>query len=66
MEDRTEDALVGEVMPQDPVSYRYFKTLRGLTDYIETFGITHGSFAYGQVPEVGLCYVLEFPSRVQD
>lgn len=65
MEDRTE-ALTGEVMPLEPITRRYFKTLKGLTDYIETFNITHGGFAYGEVPEVGLCYVLEFPSRVQE
>lgn len=65
MEDQ-QDALVGEVMPKEPITQRYFKTLKGLTDYIQTFNITHGGFAYGEVADVGLCYVLEFPTREQE
>lgn len=58
-----QEALVGEVMPTPELIRRPFKTLEALTDYIRTFKITNGGFGYGDYPEVGLCYLLEYPPR---
>lgn len=56
-------ALVGEVMPPEPLTRRTFKTLEALADFIVTFKIVRGGFAYGDYPEVGTCYLLEYPTR---
>lgn len=59
-----QEGLVGEVFhPQ--LNQRFFKTLDGLADYIRTFEITQGGFAFGEFPGVGQCYLLEYPMRVQ-
>ena len=50
-------------MPTPELIRRPFKTLEALTDYIRTFKITNGGFGYGDYPEVGLCYLLEYPPR---
>jgi len=58
-----EEGSVGQVMPQDQFTRRPFKTLEALTDFIRTFNITNGGFAYGEFPELGTCYLLEYPTR---
>jgi phosphoribosylformylglycinamidine (FGAM) synthase-like amidotransferase family enzyme len=61
-----QDVLVGQILPPQEITQRTFKTIEALTDYIRIFNITRGGFAYGDYPEVGLCYLLEYPTRVQD
>lgn len=63
MSEVEQDVLIGQVMPQDQFTRRPFKTLEALVDYIRTFNITNGGFAYGEFPEFGTCYLLEYPTR---
>lgn len=60
-----QEGLVGEVIPPQ-VTHRFFKTIDGLADYIKTFEITQGGFAPAFVQDVGQCYLLEYPTRVQE
>lgn len=61
-----QEVLVGEVMQPEQLTRRSFKTIEALADYIRTFKITHGGFAFGDYPEVGKCYLLEYPTRAQE
>ena len=54
--------LEGEVIQPD-ISHRYFSTLDGLTDYIKVFKVQGGSFGFGNVPDIGECWVLEYDAR---
>ena len=59
-----QDGLVGEVEhPQ--IVQKFFRTQEGMCNYVTTFNITHGGFAYGDYPEHGLCWLLEYPYREQ-
>ena len=60
-----EEALVGEVFPPQ-ITQRFFTTLDGLADYIKTFEVVQGGFALVQVPNVGMRYLLEYQTRVQE
>lgn len=60
-----QEGLVGEVIhPQ--ITQRFFKTIDGLTDYVRTFQITNGGFAFGDYPGFGQCFLLEYPTRGQE
>lgn len=54
--------LEGEVV-QPEISHRYFKTLDSLADYIRVFKVQGGSFGFGNIPDIGECYVLEYDAR---
>lgn len=61
-----QEVLVGEIVQPEQLTRRSFATLDALADYIKTFQITNGGFAFGNFVEYGQCYLLEYPARSQD